>query len=259
MPRALRTLPARCRALRRSWSMPSGPARSRSSCRACPTWPRPPRVARTAWACAAPPTRWPMRCCRPALHPVMAPNSAATCAAVVGLMRPKRLALGAARPWMPRAAQATSSAWATGCAGQRRPMVACPPAAASATPAWRGRMSVSGPGQKASTSFCAKPGTLLAKCAMPAALATCTMSGWSLGRPLALKICATATSLLALAASPYTVSVGSPSNWPLRTARAAVAMAAAVLPFRIMVRTARCPARRRPGALWRGLLRAWRR
>src|SRR3989344_4102540 len=36
MPRALRTSPARGRALRRSWSMPSGPARSRSSCRASP-------------------------------------------------------------------------------------------------------------------------------------------------------------------------------------------------------------------------------
>src|SRR3989344_502822 len=69
MPRALRTSPARCRALRRSWSMPSGPARSRSSCRACPAWPGPPRAGRTAWDCAAPATPWPPACCRSAPHP----------------------------------------------------------------------------------------------------------------------------------------------------------------------------------------------
>jgi hypothetical protein len=59
-----------------------------------------------------------------------APNSSATCAAVVALTRPKRFALGAAMPKTSSPAALTSSAWATGCAGQRRPIVACPAAAA---------------------------------------------------------------------------------------------------------------------------------
>ena len=195
-----------------------------------------------------------------------APSSSCTCRAVVGLTRPKRLALGAATPhtggppWAslsPGAAQASSRAWATGWAGQRSPTLSCPPVAALATPGRRGRMSVSGPGQKASTSFCAKPGTSLAKCAMPSALATCTIRGWSLGRPLATKICATAASLLASAARPYTVSVGRPSSAPLRTARAAAAMDAGWVPSRIMVRTVRCPAGPPPAGQWHVLLRGW--
>ena len=200
------------------------------------------------------------------------PSSSCTCWAVVGLTRPKRLALGAATPQTgglpasspsPTAAQASSRAWATGCEGQRSPTLSCPPVAAVATPGRRGRMSVSGPGQKASTSFCAKSGTWLAKCAMPSALATCTISGWSLGRPLAAKICATAASLLASAARPYTVSVGRPSRAPLRTARAAAAMAWGSLPSRIMetarLRRARCPAALRPAGPLRAPPEGWRR
>ena len=196
------------------------------------------------------------------------PSSSCTCWAVVGLTRPKRLALGAATPHTGAspgtaaslgAAQATSSACATGWAGQRRPTLSCPPVAAVATPLRRGRMRVSGPGQNASTSFCANAGTSLAKWAMPAASATCTISGWSLGRPLAAKICATAASLLASAARPYTVSVGRPSSAPLRRARAAVAMAEGSLPSRIMVRTRQCPAGLPPSGRLRALLRAWRR
>ena len=88
-----------------------------------------------------------------------AANSSATWAAVVGLTRPKRLALGAATPLTPIAAAAVSSACATGWAGQRRPTESCPPAATAATPSRRGRISVSGPGQKAFMSAVAKAGT----------------------------------------------------------------------------------------------------
>ena len=70
---------------------------------------------------------------------------------------------------------------------------------------------------------------------------------------------ATAASLLASAARPYTVSVGRPSSAPLRTARAAAAMDSGWVPSRIMVKTARCPARLRPARPWRVPHRLWRR
>jgi hypothetical protein len=78
--------------------------------------------------------------------------------AVVGLTRPKRLALGPATPVL----QALRKASATGCEGQRRPIESWPPAAAAATPGLRGRITVSGPGQKALISLAAKGGTLAA-------------------------------------------------------------------------------------------------
>jgi L-threonylcarbamoyladenylate synthase len=71
-----------------------------------PAWPRPPPAGRTAWACAARPTRWPMRCCRPA--PAMAPNSAP----VWGWPRPAPTALAASAP--PRRSMCRTS-WATPC------------------------------------------------------------------------------------------------------------------------------------------------
>ena len=75
-----------------------------------------------------------------------------------------------ARVWLAidtcRAAEAVwsapRSACATGCEGQRRPIESCSPAAAAPTPARRGRITVTGPGQNASISFCAKAGTLAA-------------------------------------------------------------------------------------------------
>ena len=89
---------------------------------------------RRAAACSR---RWSIRC-RPrrARHRAPAassPNSLLRrAAAVVGLTRPKRLALGAATPATPvRRRRPRSSACATGCDGQRRPMVSCPPAAAA--------------------------------------------------------------------------------------------------------------------------------
>jgi len=130
------------------------------------------------------------------------PSSDCTCAAVVGLTRPKRLALGADTPCTPEASAARSSTCATGCEGQRKPIESCPPAEAVATPLWRGRIKVKGPGQKASIKACAKSGTCAAKIGTCAALATCTIKGWSAGRPLASKIWATAASSVALAARP---------------------------------------------------------
>ena len=98
-----------------------------------------------------------------------APNSPSTWAAVVGLTRPNRFALGAAMPHTAgRPAEvsrnARSMACAAGWAGQRRPMEFCPPALAVPTPARRGKISVKGPGQKADISCWAKGGTAAAKC-----------------------------------------------------------------------------------------------
>ena len=150
-----------------------------------------------------------------------APNSSATCAAQVGLTRPKRLALGAARPSTPRSAQVCSSASACGCAGIRRPMLLCPPAAAAATSGRRGKISVKGPGQNCCISACAKAGMSCAKTLACSGAAICTINGWSAGLPLVLKICATACAFCASAARPYTVSVGMATRPPAASAAAA--------------------------------------
>ncbi len=93
------------------------------------------------------------------------PNSAATWAARGGADAAEAVGAGRGQPQHRRVGLATgcSSACATGCDGQRRPMVSCPPAAACATPARRGTISVSGPGQKASIRRWAKAGTSAAK------------------------------------------------------------------------------------------------
>ena len=105
------------------------------------------------------------------------PRSSLTCWAVVGEMRPKRLADGAAMPFPPAAAKASSSARATGCDGLRTPTRSCPPVTASDTRAARGRISVSGPGQNASASRCASAGISRAQCASCESSARCTMTG----------------------------------------------------------------------------------
>jgi hypothetical protein len=83
-----------------------------------------------------------------------APNSSTTWLAAVGLMRPKRFALGPATPCTPQLGAGGSRACATGCEGMRRPMLHWPPAAAAATPGWRGTIRVSGPGQNAWPGSC---------------------------------------------------------------------------------------------------------
>jgi hypothetical protein len=60
-----------------------------------------------------------------------------------------------------------------------------PPAQASATPGLRGRIKVSGPGQKAAASLRAVSGTSDAQCPRSAARWICTITGWSAGRSLA--------------------------------------------------------------------------
>ncbi|CPM22294.1 Uncharacterised protein [Bordetella pertussis] len=92
------------------------------------------------------------------------PSTAATCAALIW---PGRNSTdGAATPPCPLglpAAKARSSACATGCEGQRMPMLSWPPL--TAAPMWgaRLRMSVSGPGQNAWINWRAAAGTSLAQ------------------------------------------------------------------------------------------------
>ena len=126
------------------------------------------------------------------------PRSARTCSAVVGLRCPKRFALGAASA----PPKACSSARAHGCAGQRRPTVSCPPVTTSSARGLRLSTSVSGPGQKAAASARAESGTSRAQSSIALASATCTITGWSAGRPFAAKIARTAASFAASAASP---------------------------------------------------------
>ena len=113
------------------------------------------------------------------------PNSSTTCAAVVGLTRPNRFALGAAMPGTPASAASASSAWATGCAGQRRPIVACPPAAASADAGRGARRSPSAARARRRRSGARRPAACAAaKRSAPARSATWTISGCPVGRPL---------------------------------------------------------------------------
>ena len=83
------------------------------------------------------------------------------------------------------AAKAASKAWATGCEGQRRPMLSCPPLTVSAMCGARLRISVSGPGQNASISSRASAGTCAAQYDTSAPGAIWTITGWLDGRPLA--------------------------------------------------------------------------
>ena len=73
------------------------------------------------------------------------PRSSITCCAVVGLMRPKLFALGAASA----PPKACNTARAHGCAGDRSPTVSCPPVTTSRARALRRSTSVNGPGQNA--------------------------------------------------------------------------------------------------------------
>ena len=120
----------------------------------------------------------------------------------MGLMRPNRFALGPDTPATPSAAAAASSARATGCDGQRRPMLVWPAADAVPLPERRGTITVKGPGQNASASACAQAGHSAANARAAATSLTCTISGWSAGRPLAAKILATAASSSARAPRP---------------------------------------------------------
>ena len=108
-------------------------------------------------------------------------NDASTCSARVGEIRPDALADGAASgPTL------QTSACITGCAGQRSAIVSSPAVTSDATgaSARRGSTRVSGPGQKDCASACAS-GENTASVSACATLATCTINGLKLGRPLA--------------------------------------------------------------------------
>ena len=94
----------------------------------------------------------PMRQAPPSSTSRSSPNSSTTCCAMVGLTRPKRLALGAATPATPCALRRDAAAHARPDApGSAAPSVAWPPAAAVAPCRLaRGTITVSGPGQNAS-------------------------------------------------------------------------------------------------------------
>ena len=131
--------------------------------------------------------------------PADSPSSASTCAAVVGLMRPERLALGAAMGSL----AAASSARATGWTGARSAMVSRPALTRSAMahPAARVSTSDSGPGQKASASVARRvvdDGVASAS----ASPGTCTISGLKRGRSLAANTLATARRVERIGAEP---------------------------------------------------------
>ncbi len=107
------------------------------------------------------------------------PRSARTSRAEVGLTRPNRLADGAATP----PPNARSSASATGWSGTRSATVGSPPVTSSGTRSVRGSTRVSGPGQNAAASARASGLTSAAQSASWSTDATCTITGWSAGRP----------------------------------------------------------------------------
>ena len=155
----------------------------------------------------------------PSTMAAMRPSKSwATCAAVVGLGLPDRLADGAA------SGQPLSLMMrrATGCTGNRTARVGSPPDTFAATASDRGKMRVSGPGQNASASFSAIGDTRVTRGYNCSRSPICTISGLSCGRPLAAKIAATASAFRASAARPYTVSVGMATGNPCRSNSAAV-------------------------------------
>ena len=127
------------------------------------------------------------------------PSSLMTCSAWVGLIRPERLALGAA---IGRAARANRSC-ARGCPGTRSAMLSNPAEVSQAIGQSVARLTtiLSGPGQKRSAT------ALAAGLKSPSEKAhwaweTCEISGLKRGRPFASKIRATAVASVASAPSP---------------------------------------------------------
>ena len=118
--------------------------------------------------------------------------------AVVGLVPPKRLALGAAIG----TPAASIKASATGCAGMRMPTFSRPAVHASGMMSRLGSSSVSGPGMKHAASFCAASGHALTRVLAISIEQACTMIGSQAGRCLASKMRSTASRSRALAPSP---------------------------------------------------------
>jgi hypothetical protein len=93
-------------------------------------------------------------------------------------------ALGAAMPPCPPL-NARSKAMATGCEGQRKPMLSCPPATASGMAGLRFKIMVRGPGQKARASCAASGGMSIAQRSSAASGEMWTIRGWPAGLPFA--------------------------------------------------------------------------
>lgn len=161
-------------------------------------------------------------------------RSLKTWAAVVGLVCPKRFALGAASGNR----QARKSACAAGCRGTRTPTRERPAVTASGIADVRGSNMVSGPGQKLLPSRCTRScsgsGTE-ATCDTACTSGTWTMSGSQDGRCFALKIASTAPAEKAFAPRPYTVSVGNATRPPRCRIAAARTMSAGALASRCKV------------------------
>ena len=149
------------------------------------------------------------------MRPFMSLN---TCWAVVGLGLPDRFALGAAIG----TPQARINALAHSFSGKRTPTLSRPAVQTSDILSPLGRIMVSGPGQKASASFCACKGmSPLMTFRISSIQAICTIRGLSWGRPFAAKIFRIASGSQALAPRPYTVSVGKATTSPFLISSAA--------------------------------------
>ena len=108
-------------------------------------------------------------------------KSSTQCRAQVGLGEPERFADGAASGTPAR----RMSSRATGWAGMRTATVSSPPDVSFGTRPDFGRMTVIGPGQNCPASRSSAAGSSRTSGATSSSEETCTMSGLSLGRPLA--------------------------------------------------------------------------
>eukprot|EP01139_Manchomonas_bermudensis_P005025 Amastigsp_a174555_19.p2 type:complete len:202 gc:universal Amastigsp_a174555_19:697-92(-) len=154
------------------------------------------------------------------MHPTRVFKSTNACMAVVGEGRPDRFADGAATG----TPASSMSRLAMGCDGMRTATDGWPAVTRSGTARDFGSRTVSGPGQKRS-STASRYGIdahAAASTSSASALlcAMWTMSGLSLGRCLARKIPSQARASSAFAPSPYTVSVGSTTTSPCRRSAA---------------------------------------
>src|ERR1019366_7501019 len=121
---------------------------------------------------------------------ILSPRDFRTCSAFVGETRLDRFALGAARG----KPHSLITAWMNGWLGQRTPTVGPPAVMMPGISAARGSTSVKGPGQNALSRLPARAGQLATQRFAIAMLATWTMIGLCVGRPLIWKMRSTAVA-----------------------------------------------------------------